>query len=222
MSIIPPQSPALVNGSSYVTADELRSMLADVSALEQKIQPLIDPPLPFERVVNYDPSVAAIFVAPRMELQQAVWTNGGGDFWCCGLGYQVWWNFSSTVPVKIFDIGTGLGFSGGVGSVQYQQLFDFKWNVSKLDIRRGTITSYLAAPGSDSFLSRQALGNQETGDYLRFQPWFIGKGDALSFSIKPLGYVWPSAGLFSTSNRFTVHMTMFGFRIRDGYVDGDR
>ena len=117
-------------------------------------------------------------------------------------------------------MGNGLGYSYPPGTADFRgsiELFDFRWNMTKMSNARGTLFTYLTAPGSiDSLLSRQALGNQETGRTLRFSPWKVERGDSVIFTIKPIGYSWSKLGGYSGDtyavNRFTVTMTMYGFR----------
>ena len=192
--------------------DQLRDVLAEVSALERRVTDIVTPPLPFDRVVNFDPSVSAIFVAPSLEWQTPTWVNGGADFWCCGIGYTCWLTTDGVVR-KLHDQGNGLGYATSTAA---PQIFDFRWNVSKLDNRTKATSSYLAAPGgSDSLLSRQALGNQETGRVLRFDPWKFATGDSMMFTIRPIGWGWAKS-LSDVAQRVTVTMTMYGFTNQGG------
>lgn len=197
-----------------VSPDQVRDVLAELALLEDQVSRIVSPPLPFDRVVNFDPSVSAIFTAPSLEWQTPTWVNGGADFWCCGVGYSCWLTTDGSV-VRLYDQGNGLGRTGG--GIPIPQMFDFKWNVSKLDNRTKATSSYLASPGGgDSLLSRQALGNQETGRTLRFNPWKISNGDALMFTIKPIGYCWGKQVSSDVAQRVTVTMTMYGFTNQSG------
>lgn len=199
-----------------VTADQLRDVMMEMSLLEKQINDIISPPLPFDRVVNFDPSVSAVFLAPSLEWQTPTWVNGGADFWCAGLGYTCWLTTDGGTK-KLHDIGNGMADTS-TSVIPNPQVFDFKWNMAKLNNRTGATASYLAAPGGgDSLLSRQALGNQETGRTLRFNPWKVANGDSLMFTIRPIGYEWSKAGAYrNQAMRVTVTMTMYGFTNQGG------
>lgn len=197
-----------------VTADQLREAMVQVSALEQRVESICNTPIPVKHPVNFDANVSALFMMNDMTPQTPTWVNGGPDFWCTGVGYNVFWTASNdriSASYKLHDVGNGLSLvrEGGL------QLFDFRWGMTKMSNARGTLFSYLTAPGSiDSLMSRQALGNQETGRTLRFHPWKIDRGDSVIFTIKPIGYGWgvTQYPLESLNNKFTVLMTMYGFR----------
>lgn len=202
-----------------VTADQLREAMVHVSDLEQKVSNIVNRPLPAKFPVNFDANVSAIFVMPDMAQQTPTWVNGGPDFWCSGIDYSVMMT-TEAGTVKLHDTGNGLGYAGDQtgGPVTNNPIslrcFDFRWNVTKMSNARGTLFTYLTAPGSiDSLLSRQALGNRETGRALRFSPWKIERGDSVFFTIKPLGYFYGRSGLrYASAARFTVMMNMYGFR----------
>lgn len=209
-----------------VSADQLRDVMVGVAELEKRVNAIVSPPLPLERVAYFDPATSAVFFPPDLQQQTPTWVNGGADFWCCGVGYTVWWTTSTgTRTLKMHDLGNGMGWTNIVNGVSLagivsRQVFDFRWGMQKLQNKTGRTFSYLASPGGgDSLLSRQALGNQETGRILRFNPWKIATGDSVVFTIRPIGYDWsPGSGLAvgSTSNRFTVTMTMYGFTKQAG------
>ena len=204
-----------------VSADQLREVMVQVADLENRVNHIVDRPIPAKFPVNFDASVSALFVAPDASPQTPTWVNGGPDFWCTGVGYQVLWTVTPSEgtggTLKLRDWGNGLGWTTAEGVAFDPQLFDFRWGMTKMSNARGTLFTYLTAPGSvDSLLTKQALGNQETGRVLRFSPWKIERGDSVIFTIKPVGYYWSKDGVFAetsgVASRFTVMMTMYGFR----------
>lgn len=203
-----------------VTADQLREAMVQVADLEQRVNQLVDRPLPIKYPVNFDANVSAIFTMPDMAQQTPTWVNGGPDFWCSGVDYSVMMTTDALGTVKLHDTGNGLGYAGNQNVVDNGlspitlRLFDFRWNMTKMSNARGTLFSYLTAPGSiDSLLSRQALGNRETGRTLRFHPWKIERGDSVFFTIKPIGYMYGRSGrYYANTARFTVMMNLYGYR----------
>lgn len=201
------------------TADQLREVMVQVADLEQRVNNLVDRPLPVKNPVNFDANVSAIFTMPDMAQQTPTWVNGGPDFWCSGIDYSVMMTTDALGTVKLHDTGNGLGYAGNqIAGDSYSnfpirlRLFDFRWNVTKMSNARGTLFTYLTAPGSiDSLMSRQALGNRETGRTLRFHPWKIERGDSVFFTIKPIGYIYGRSSFFPAA-RFTVMMNMYGYR----------
>jgi hypothetical protein len=207
-----------------VTADQLRDAMVEISAIEKKVSAITSRPITLEHAVSFSPGVSAVFDCPSLESKTPTWVNGGPNFWCAGISYSVWWarkgagNWADQIPSKLFQRGNG--FSGGGYNTSVNQMFDFRWSVSKLSNKTGTVFSYVTAPGSvDSLLSSNALGNQETGRHLSFSPWLIERGDSLVFTVKPIGYTWgagasgPVGGL---SQRFSVLFTMHGVRDQGG------
>ena len=204
-----------------VTADQLREAMVQVADLEQKVTRLVDRPVPVKHPVNFDANVSAIFTMPDMSQQTPTWVNGGPDFWCSGVDYSVMMTTEALGTVKLHDTGNGLGYAGDHNTNSNTKImlrcFDFRWNMTKMSNARGTLFTYLTAPGSiDSLLSRQALGNRETGRTLRFAPWKIERGDSIFFTIKPLGYFYGRSGgigaAYPSAARFTVMMNLYGFR----------
>ena len=199
-----------------VTADQLRERMVEVSALEARVSKLVSPPLPFKSVGDFSAATSATFVMPDMGAQQPVWVNGGPTCFVAGIGCQVWWN-SGGLQRHMRSKGNGFGLNGS----GFLQMFDFRWNMTKLRVRMGTQKSYVSTPGgAESLMSSNSLGNQETNRILRFNPWKIERGDSLVFSIKPMGYEWTPNGPIATTGRFTVVITLSCFRNLDNSHDG--
>lgn len=191
-----------------VSVSELRTILADMDRLEGLVANLVDGPLPFERVTEFNPTTSATFLQPDLGQQLATWRNTGLDFWMTRLGYTAWATevVSENPGAQMADTGAGLATAANVA---LRPGFDFVWNM-----RRGTSQSYYANPtGGIGYLSRQALGNHRLGQPLTLsRPWKIAMGDTITFNIKPLGYKWTSSVELATASRFTVLMRMYGFR----------
>lgn len=191
-----------------VTADQLREAMVQVADLEQRVVKLVDKPIDAKHPVNFDASVSAVFAYGDTSSQTPVWVNGGPDFWCSGVSYAAWFTLGGSTS-KLHDLGDGLGYTA-VSSAPQRHVFDFRWNMTKMSNARGTLFTYLTAPGSmDSLMSRQALGNQETGRTLRFAPWLIERGDSVFFTIKPIISI---LGNPYVASKVMVSMTMYGYR----------
>jgi hypothetical protein len=203
-----------------VTLEQIMTCAAEIDVLEKSVAELVDPPLPFERVNMFSPSVSCSFTLPSLVRQEATWANTGGDFYLTRVGYVVWLsqigqNAAQTFQAqRLSDTGMGLGFEVESSGFPLPRYFDFEWNMRQ----RINGSMYGVAPalrGGNGYVSRQSLGNMERGDMLEFpRPKKIVMGDALTFMINPLGYVWgpddPSVG--SANLRFTVQIMMTGFR----------
>ncbi len=199
-----------------VTANDIMATEVAIGELTKRVRALVSPPLPFARVVDFNPAVSATFLAPSQTQQQPTWVNGGGDFWLCGLGYQAWTStYSGTTRLttfKLHDSANGLGYSD-IDSRAFSR-FDFQWNMTKQENATGRQVSYVSAPGAlNSLLSHTALGNQETNRHLTFRPWKIAHGDSVFFTLKPIGYFWSPLYGFTDTSIVTITMTMYGFRV---------
>ncbi len=202
-----------------VTVDQIMDCAAKIDALERIVAPLVNPPLPFERVNMFNPSVSVTFAIPNLTPQEATWANTGGDFYLTRLGYVVWMtqlgqnSAQSFQAQRLVDTGMGLGWQFEATGVPFPRYFDFEWNMRQ----RINGNMYGVAPagrGGNGYVSRQSLGNLDRGDAFEFiRPKKIAMGDALTFSINPLGYVWgPDDPAPSALQRFIVQIMMTGFR----------
>lgn len=186
-----------------VTANDIRTVMAEIDVLDGKVDNIISPPLPFNRVAAFVPSVACSWIMPDMSRSDCTWSNGGADFWLCRLGFAVWMyntngDDASAGSTRLIDTGHGFGPS------IYTSFFDFQWNM-----QRKTTQNQYGVPSNRStdLLSHDSLGNLDINKPLTLEkPWRIPAGDALTFTMQP------SMATDFAGRKVTVHILMDGFR----------
>lgn len=208
-------------------ASTIRSAMVELDELEGKVQERVDRKVAADRAGEMFVSSAALFIYPTMSPSVASWRNMGPDFHLCRLGYTAWEYRAAQLALleraaRMQDGGPALGANAaryvapqeesGWPNKRVLRTFDFRWNMHLAS------SSKMYGSGGSGMLSRQSLGNMETGNWWRSpdpEGVLVPGGETIMFPIAPMGYFWDwdTGGLGNPpQSRFTVHMLLRGYR----------